>query len=380
MADVNIGTATISYKDLKSVTAYLQMCANRLIASEDKDLIQSFINDLAVFEDDIDDLIESIPGALDEYNLMIAKRRALEEQMAAQREEQRRIAQVMSERFGINDYVELDNVNPEDLLGGDDDANNDWDDDDGFTDQRLDYGDDDVDLSGNGAADITGDYLDDVLPPEQQQAVSEKFLGEEMITPKIDQYPSNFQIPDIDSMLSDDDDDEFADAAGEFADVSGGNSGSGYADDDDFGDYQQSSYDNGVSGYSGGGYGASSYGNDDYSDSAPMDSEFADADDGYGSSVFADFDDDTAGTLGGYDDYQDDGDDLLKGFGAPFDDADDDYGDYAPQGSSSSGNQQGSFVDDRNGDYAGTNDSDDFDLFDDDDDLGILINSNGMTL
>ena len=356
------------------------MCANRLIASEDKDLIQSFINDLAVFEDDIDDLIESIPGALDEYNLMIAKRRALEEQMAAQREEQRRIAQVMSERFGINDYVELDNVNPEDLLGGDDDANNDWDDDDGFTDQRLDYGDDDVDLSGNGAADITGDYLDDVLPPEQQQAVSEKFLGEEMITPKIDQYPSNFQIPDIDSMLSDDDDDEFADAAGEFADVSGGNSGSGYADDDDFGDYQQSSYDNGVSGYSGGGYGASSYGNDDYSDSAPMDSEFADADDGYGSSVFADFDDDTAGTLGGYDDYQDDGDDLLKGFGAPFDDADDDYGDYAPQGSSSSGNQQGSFVDDRNGDYAGTNDSDDFDLFDDDDDLGILINSNGMTL
>ena len=377
---MKIGTATISYKDLKSVTAYLQMCANRLIASEDKDLIQSFINDLAVFEDDIDDLIESIPGALDEYNLMIAKRRALEEQMAAQREEQRRIAQVMSERFGINDYVELDNVNPEDLLGGDDDANNDWDDDDGFTDQRLDYGDDDVDLSGNGAADITGDYLDDVLPPDQQQAVSEKFLGEEMITPKIDQYPSNFKMPDIDSMLSDDDDDEFADAAGEFADVSGGNSESGYADDDDFGDYQQSSYDNGGNGYSDGGYGASGYGNDDYSDNAPMDSEFADADDGYGSSVFADFDDDTAGTLGGYDDYQDDGDDLLKGFGAPFDDADDDYGDYAPQGSSSSGNQQGSFVDDRNGDYAGTNDSDDFDLFDDDDDLGILINSNGMTL
>lgn len=379
MADVNIGTATISYKDLKSVTAYLQMCANRLIASEDKDLIQSFINDLAVFEDDIDDLIESIPGALDEYNLMIAKRRELEEQMAAQREEQRRIAQVMSERFGINDYVELDNVNPEDMLGGDDDANNDWDDDDGFTDQRLDYGDD-IDLSGGGTADITGDYLDDVLPPDQQQAVSEKFLGEEMITPKIDQYPSNFHMPDIDSMLSDDDDDEFADAAGEFADVSGGNSESDYADDDDFGDYQQSSYDNDGSGYSDGGYGASSYGNDDYSDNAPMDSEFADADDGYGSSVFADFDDDTAGVLGGYDDYQDDGDDLLKGFGAPFDDADDDYGDYAPQGSSSSGNQHGSFVDDRNGDYAGTNDSDDFDLFDDDDDLGILINSNGMTL
>lgn len=379
MADVNIGTATISYKDLKSVTAYLQMCANRLIASEDKDLIQSFINDLAVFEDDIDDLIESIPGALDEYNLMITKRRELEEQMAAQREEQRRIAQVMSERFGINDYVELDNVNPEDLLGGDDDANNDWDDDDGFTDQRLDYGDDD-DLSGGGTADITGDYLDDVLPPDQQQAVSEKFLGEEMITPKIDQYPSNFHMPDIDSMLSDDDDDEFADAAGEFADVSGGNSEIGYADDDDFGDYQQSSYDNGGSGYSDGGYGASSYGNDDYLDNAPMDSEFADADDGYGSSVFADFDDDTAGVLGGYDDYQDDGDDLLKGFGAPFDDTDDDYGDYAPQGGSSSGNQQGSFVDDRNGDYAGTNDSDDFDLFDDDDDLGILINSNGMTL
>lgn len=379
MADVNIGTATISYKDLKSVTAYLQMCANRLIASEDKDLIQSFINDLAVFEDDIDDLIESIPGALDEYNLMIAKRRELEEQMAAQREEQRRIAQVMSERFGINDYVELDNVSPEDLLGGDDDANNDWDDDDGFTDQRLDYSDD-IDLSGESTADITGDYLDDVLPPDQQQAVSEKFLGEEMITPKIDQYPSNFHMPDIDSMLSDDDDDEFADAAGEFADVSGGGSDSGYADDDDFGDYQQSSYDNDGSGYSDGGYGASSYGNDDYSDNAPMDSEFADADDGYGSSVFADFDDDTAGTLGGYDDYQDDGDDLLKGFGAPFDDTDDDYGDYAPQGGSSSGNQQGSFVDDRNGAYAGTNDSDDFDLFDDDDDLGILINSNGMTL
>ena len=117
----SIGTCAVSYKDLGALEVYLASVTKRLIAANDIEALQSFVNDLSELADGIDDMLDQIPAQMQEYQEIIERRQQLEERMAEQRAEQERLDREIAEKFGMNDYMELDDLDPSDMIGGDDD-------------------------------------------------------------------------------------------------------------------------------------------------------------------------------------------------------------------------------------------------------------------
>ena len=68
-----------------------------------------------------DDMLDQIPAQMQEYQEIIERRQQLEERMAEQRAEQERLDREIAEKFGMDDYMELDDLDPSDMIGGDDD-------------------------------------------------------------------------------------------------------------------------------------------------------------------------------------------------------------------------------------------------------------------
>ena len=117
----SIGTCVVSYKDLGALEAYLASVTKRLIAANDIEPLQSFVNDLSELADGIDDMLDQIAAQMQEYQEIIERRQQLEERMAEQRAEQERLDREIAEKFGMDDYMELDDIDPSDMIGGDDD-------------------------------------------------------------------------------------------------------------------------------------------------------------------------------------------------------------------------------------------------------------------
>lgn len=117
----SIGTCVVSYKDLGALEVYLASVTKRLIAANDIEPLQSFVNDLSELADGIDDMLDQIPTQMQEYQEIIERRQQLEERMAEQRAEQERLDREIAEKFGMDDYMELDDLDPSDMIGGDDD-------------------------------------------------------------------------------------------------------------------------------------------------------------------------------------------------------------------------------------------------------------------
>lgn len=111
----------MSYKDLGALEVYLASVTKRLIAANDIEALQSFVNDLSELADGIDDMLDQIPAQMQEYQEIIERRQQLEERMAEQRAEQERLDREIAEKFGMDDYMELDDLDPSDMIGGDDD-------------------------------------------------------------------------------------------------------------------------------------------------------------------------------------------------------------------------------------------------------------------
>lgn len=169
----SIGTCVVSYKDLGALEVYLASVTKRLIAANDIEPLQSFVNDLSELADGIDDMLDQIPAQMQEYQEIIERRQQLEERMAEQRAEQERLDREIAEKFGMDNYSELDDLDPSDMIGGDDDYSTtpfeSADDNDGMVQPSWGMSDIDsmIDEASDGrlkGSEYSLDSLDDVEP------------------------------------------------------------------------------------------------------------------------------------------------------------------------------------------------------------------------